>query len=308
MVVAVETVAIRYEDIVAGTPISVPYPLYEATDITVYYGSASLVAVYNTDYTIALGDDFDTFTLVPMTSLLNKINALIAADPTEENYITVRRELDYKTDTTDAAVRYTPFTSREFDRTALRFQQLNDALRRTIQFPPNVLAGDVSPYLTDLEGGDYLRLADDGSRFVGSPLGAVFTEVAAWFNDRSAGSASAAVSQGDGLVVSLAGRKYIVDTDATGALSSVYDLGVDGLSPFPRDYLTPDMFGDPALSDNTLALLRCRDAAERTGQAMLINGDYTARETLEILQDGFGLHFMPNTSIAGLAGFVGDAL
>lgn len=137
MAVSVETTAVRYEDISAGTPISVPFPLYEALDVKVYYGAASLVAVYNTDYTIALGDDFDTFTLVPLASLLTKINALISADPTEENYITVRRELDYKTDTTDAAVRYTPFTSREFERTAMRFQQISERLNRAVTLSPN---------------------------------------------------------------------------------------------------------------------------------------------------------------------------
>src|SRR5690606_29811667 len=104
MAVGTDVVAVRYEDIVADTPISVPMPLYEATDITVYYGSAPLVAEYNTDYSITLGEDFNTFSLTPTASLLTKIDALIAADETEENYITVRRQLDYLTDSTAAAV------------------------------------------------------------------------------------------------------------------------------------------------------------------------------------------------------------
>lgn len=136
MAVGTEVVAVRYENIVADTPISVPYPVYEALDIFVYYGVESLQAVYSTDYTISLADDFDTFTLTPTASLIAKIDALIAADPTEENFITVRRRLDYLTDSTAAAVRYTPFTSREFERTALRFQQIQEQLNRSLTLTP----------------------------------------------------------------------------------------------------------------------------------------------------------------------------
>lgn len=133
MVVSVEAVARRYEDVSASTPISVDLPCYEATDVYVYYGKASLVAVQGTDYTVSLAGDFNTFTVTPTASLITKIDALIAADATETNFITVRRDLDYLTDATAAGVRYTPYTSREFDRNAMRDQQLADELNRSLK-------------------------------------------------------------------------------------------------------------------------------------------------------------------------------
>lgn len=137
MAVSTEVVAVRYVNVAAGVPISVPYPLYEALDVRVVYGIEALVAVYNTDYTISLGDDFDTFTLTPTAALISKIRALMLANPDEVNYVTVRRRLGYLTDATAAAVRYTPFTAREFDRTALRFQQIQEQLNRALTLKQN---------------------------------------------------------------------------------------------------------------------------------------------------------------------------
>lgn len=133
MVVSTEVVARRYEDVSAGTPISVDVPAYEASDVFVYYGLQSLLAVQGTDYTVGLAGDFNTFTVTPTASLLTKINNLIAADATEENFITVRRTLDYTTEATPAGVRYTPFTSREFDRNAMRDMQLKDGAARSVR-------------------------------------------------------------------------------------------------------------------------------------------------------------------------------
>ena len=170
MAVGTEVVAVRYEDIVAGTPISVPYPVYEALDVFVYYGAASLRAVLNTDYTVSLADDFDTFTLTPLQSLIDKIDALIAADPTnEENYITVRRQLDYLTDSTAAAVRYTPFTSREFERTALRFQQLAERFNRALVLSPNFVGDEPLLQLNALKPGASLRVNDAGNAIEPGP-------------------------------------------------------------------------------------------------------------------------------------------
>lgn len=133
MVVSTSVVARRYEDVSAGVPISVDIPVYETSDVRVYYGNASLLALQQTDYTVALAGDFETFTLTPTAALLTKINALIAADATEENFITVRRELDYLTDATPDGVRYTPFTSREFDRNAMRDMQLAEGQARSLR-------------------------------------------------------------------------------------------------------------------------------------------------------------------------------
>ncbi len=144
MAIATEIVARRYENVSAGVPISVDIPVYEAGDINVYYGLSANKAQYNVDYTLALGDDFNTFTLVPLAVLIGKIEALMTLNPEEENFITVRRSLDFKTDATPPAVRYTPFTSREFERTAMRFQQIDEQLKRTFQLNLSNL-GDTTP-------------------------------------------------------------------------------------------------------------------------------------------------------------------
>jgi len=170
MAVGTEVVAVRYEDIVAGTPISVPYPLYNALGILVYYGAASLQAVLNTDYTVSLADDFDTFTLTPTASLLTKINDLIAANPADEvNYITVRRRLDYLTDSTAAAVRYTPFTSREFERTVLRFQQIQEQLNRALVLSPNFVGDESLLELREVLPNHTLQTDITGTRIVPGP-------------------------------------------------------------------------------------------------------------------------------------------
>lgn len=170
MAVGTEVVAVRYEDIVAGTPISVPYPVYEALDILVYYGAASLQAVFNTDYTVSLAEDFDTFTLTPTASLLTKINNLIAANPADEvNYITVRRRLDYLTDSTAAAVRYTPFTSREFERTVLRFQQIQEQLNRCISLTPNFVGDEPRIQIAELVANRVLMADATGTNVIAGP-------------------------------------------------------------------------------------------------------------------------------------------
>jgi hypothetical protein len=122
MAIATEQVAQQALDIVAGVPIPVNFPAFEVEDVVVYYGKESLIAVYNTDYTVALDTvNFNTFTVTPTASLLTKINNLIAADPTETNRIVIRRVMDFLTVTSEGAVRDLRFLSREFDRTAMRF-------------------------------------------------------------------------------------------------------------------------------------------------------------------------------------------
>lgn len=136
MSVAVETVAIRYLNVATGVPIVVNMPAFQQEDVYVIYGSAGLEAVYNTDYTLTLAGDFNTFTVVPLAPLLAKINALIAADPTTEiNYITVRRQLDYTTSATPSLSRSPNFISGEFDRIAMRLMQLAETARRIVTLP-----------------------------------------------------------------------------------------------------------------------------------------------------------------------------
>ena len=152
MAVAVNKVAQQFLNVQAGVAIPVAMQAFEASDIRVIYGITSQIAVQNVDYTISLANDFNTFTIVPTASLIAKINALIIADPSEQNYITVRRELDLLTESTAALSRYTQFASREFERTALRFQQISEQLHRTVALPPNFVGDDQLTLPTPIAG------------------------------------------------------------------------------------------------------------------------------------------------------------
>lgn len=161
MAIATEVVARAYLNISAGTAIPVDFPLFAVDEVKVIYGQGVLTAVQNTDYTVTLGDPFDTFTVTPLAPLLTKINALIAADPTNEtNRIVVRRELDYLTSVTPALARQTQFMSAEVDRAVMREIQLDDALARTIRLSEN-FAGSY-PQID-------VRNVPTGSELAGSP-------------------------------------------------------------------------------------------------------------------------------------------
>lgn len=140
MAIATETVAQRCENIVTGVALNINFPAFEVGDVTVYYGKASLVAVYNVDYTVTLDTvNFNTFTVTPLASLLTKINNLIAADPTETNFIVVRRVMNFLTVTSPGSVRDLNFLSRELDRAAMRFTQLSEEVKRSVRASPRFI-------------------------------------------------------------------------------------------------------------------------------------------------------------------------
>jgi len=156
MAVANERVARRFEAIVADVPIPVDIAVFEKTDVYVYYGTESLFAVQNVDFTVTLDEEnFNSFTVTPTASLLAKINALIAADPVNEtNFITVRRFMNFMTDTSPGAVRDLEFLSREFDRTALRFAQMYEQAVRSLTLGPRFV--DTNAVIDELVEGTAL--------------------------------------------------------------------------------------------------------------------------------------------------------
>lgn len=168
MAISTDVTARQYFNVVAATPIAVDYPLFDKTEVDVFYGNAGVLAVLNTDYQITLSGDFSTFVLTPLAALITKINALIAANPTgEQNTIVARRDIDYLTSTTPAAVRDTGFTSTEFDRTIMRLQQLAALMDGAITYAPNVIA--VAPKLTVIPSGKALIISPDGTLIIAGP-------------------------------------------------------------------------------------------------------------------------------------------
>jgi hypothetical protein len=145
--IAVETVHTRFLNVVAGVGLDLAYPLFMEEDVQVFFGNANTPAILNVDYTVVMdpGDDFDSFQVVPTTSLIDKINDAIAMDATEANIVDVYRELDFLTDSTSPECRSTVFVTGEHDRTIMRLQQLKEKLSRAVlarlgysgQFLPN---------------------------------------------------------------------------------------------------------------------------------------------------------------------------
>lgn len=231
MAISTEVVARRYLDIVAGVEIAVDYPLYEDTDVFVLYGNAALVAVLNTDYTVELGLDFNTFTVTPTAALLAKINALIAGDPTEINYITVRRELNMLTESTPANVRYTPFTAREFDRTAMRFQQINERLLRSVSLPPSLIG---------IGGGILLPVPEPGKALIWNAAGdnlengpdANQIEAAQGYANAAAASASDASGSANAAAGSAADADASADAAAASAAGAAQAIA-DAVAALP---------------------------------------------------------------------------
>lgn len=154
MAVAVETVARTYKDVVADNPINVPFPAFEEKDIRVVYGRYSLEAVRGADFVVRLNPpQFNTFSVTLSASLIAKIEALIAADPKEVNSITVRRDMDFLTSATPGNARHSDFVSREFDRAAMRDQQLAERLNRAVTFGDNISGDRPSFQIDQLEEG-----------------------------------------------------------------------------------------------------------------------------------------------------------
>lgn len=152
MAIATEISAALFTNIVASTPLNCNFPLYEADEVEVVYGTQAFIAVYPTDYTVQLNEaeDFEDFTITPTAALLTKINDLIADPPTEEtetNFVVVRRKLDYLTSVQPETVRYTPFLSKEIDRIHMKLIQLAEKVARTLGLPANVV-GDLDTEYT----------------------------------------------------------------------------------------------------------------------------------------------------------------
>ena len=287
MAVAVNKVAQQFLNVQAGVAIPVAMQVFEASDIRVIYGITSQVAVQNVDYTISLANDLNTFTIVPTASLIAKIDALIIADPSEQNYITVRRELDLLTESTAALSRYTPFTSREHDRSAMRDQQLNDRLNRSLQLGERFVGGSPLLTLAELEPDRVLIVDPTGTQLIAGP-NADEIENAQAYAERAEAAAALVSLQFEsvaallawnlplvvGKYISTQAEGYTYYVEATGSTNyHVTTAFGNRLRALPRaSRWEPEMFavnGSPGVTNMTAAL----QLALNTGRAR-INGVY----------------------------------
>lgn len=230
MAISTEKVVDTYLNIVAGVPLNCNWPLYDEDEVIVIYGKASLVAELNVDYTVALNPpNYDQFTITPTATLIAKINALIGLDAEEINYATVRRELDYTTSTLPESVRQSTFISREFERIAMKLQQLSERLSRALKFPESEKGGDFIATMPKAE--DRARKAlvfdEDGDLTVSvgdfEDVGIIASEAAA--SAAAAAASAAAAGASEAIAVAAAAAAALQAAQFTGTSTDAVLIG-----------------------------------------------------------------------------------
>jgi len=171
MAISTEQTAQTFTNIATNVPLNCTFPLYAEDEVLVIYGKDSLEAVYNTDFTVELSEpNYNQFTITPKASLLTKINNLITADPVNEtNFVTVRRELDYKTSVTPEIVRQTAFISREFERMTMRFQQIAEQAKRFVGLAPKNVGGSENPIYIEIPEENKVMMGDANGNLINGP-------------------------------------------------------------------------------------------------------------------------------------------
>lgn len=171
MAVTTEQVAEQFLNVDTSDVLQNDYPAFDAADVYVFYGLAGNAAVRNTDYTVQLGNELNdyAFTVTVLASLKAKIDAMIAADPDEENKVVVRRIMQYTTVTQPGAVSNTKFTSQEFDRTAMKLMQVAEASERSVKLGPQYVDEEPPTLRLGVEG-DGLMFGPDNTIIPGPRL------------------------------------------------------------------------------------------------------------------------------------------
>lgn len=216
MALATDQVAETFLNVVAATPIDCPWPLFSENEVEVIYGKAAISATLNTDFTVVLDDsDFDEFTITPTAALIAKINALIVIDPTEINYITVRRVLPLTTSVTSEIVRNVTFLSTEVERLWMADQQVAETLARSLQFPVSEVGSPSVNVLlpkVDFRANKAVIFDSDGGITVSEDD----------YNDQAADAAASAAA-------ALADR-LLADADATATAADRVQTGLDRIA------------------------------------------------------------------------------
>lgn len=172
MAIAIDKVAFKVLNPVAGVPISCAFPCFAEAHVHVFYGRSGIEAVQNVDYTVTLHPTlFNTFDVTPLAPLTLTIAALVANNPTTEtNFIMIRRKLPFLTDSTPDQAQSTKFVSGEHDRITMKLQELEERVNRAIALKET--AEGVYPPPLQLRGytaGSSLIVASDGQNIDAGP-------------------------------------------------------------------------------------------------------------------------------------------
>lgn len=192
MTLNVETVVLKKLAPQTAVQIDVAIPVFGADEVVVSYGRAGLLMVKDTDFTVELDDpnDLDEFKITPLLSMRTKIDALLLADPTEEDAIWVRRVMAFVTDASPGNALHTTWLANEFDRSTAMHQQIKEGFNRTLQAS---LSKDVAlPRLAaEFAPGTTMVVSPDGLSIIDGPT---VTEIAGAAGSAAAAAASAATA------------------------------------------------------------------------------------------------------------------
>lgn len=166
MAVTVDTVAHKIINIAADVPYSVPIPAYGADQIEVYTGVLGALAEVGTDYNLTFGNDFNTFTATFTPALVDALNEA------SDNTVTVRRLTPALTEATPAGCSQTRFVSQEFDLIAMRDQEQNERMNRSLVFGPQFVGDTPLLRLDALEPNRVLMASPDGLSIIAGPTAA----------------------------------------------------------------------------------------------------------------------------------------
>jgi len=172
MAISTSETAREFLNIVADVDIDVPFPLFATTEVEVYYGNANAQAEYGIDYTVELiPDEFNTFRVTPTVSLISKINTLIGGGDLNANRIVVRRVMPLTTTTTPGFVQNTRFTSREFERTAMKIMQIDEQNNRAISLGPGAVGTESGIFIQEIVPNKVLMWNAEGDAIVSGEPG-----------------------------------------------------------------------------------------------------------------------------------------
>lgn len=103
-------------NVVADVPIQCNFALFNETHLAVQYGEDAALAELNVDYTVALAEDFYSFTITPTALLLARFGV-------DDNVVYIQRVTPLTTDATPSLAGRASYISREFERGLLRQQE-----------------------------------------------------------------------------------------------------------------------------------------------------------------------------------------
>lgn len=121
--------AIQYSGIVAGVALTAPFPVHATDEIKVLYGD-DVEALPGTHYSVALAVDFSSASITPTTTFV----ALVGSDSVTLQRATARTQTLALADNSKIPERS---YERVLDRDAMRDQEQDDAIARTLAFPVN---------------------------------------------------------------------------------------------------------------------------------------------------------------------------